>query len=465
MRLKLLTLCLLMTCQCAMAAKGGYKVVLQIDDNHDSIMLMGYYYAQDTYVCDTAVNDGHGRFVFEGKREMLPGLYFFTNPKGRYVEFVNYNEPINFRFHTTESDWRGNMKVKGSRQNELFIAYHNDNEAIYTALRKAKSELDSVAFAAYQEQAFARLDSIKLALINNHPESMAAKMINSTRPVEVPVANQQGDTLDSRARFDYFMAHYFDNIPLDDNMIVRTPKALFYQHVMDYVDHYMKGMPPTLICPLLDTMIDRSEKAPEVYKWLVHTMTEKFLQSNVMVYDEVYVHLVQRYYASGKAFWSSPSVIDEQVERATKWERLLVGKEAPELIMFDTLHRPCSLHHMPGQFTLLVFWSPTCGHCREAIPALYKVFDRIADSLDIYAYTVLTEPDEVTVKKWKKFIADNNINNRRWVNLNGGEANVDWREVYDVTVTPQVFLINNHDHKFMAKKLNAELLDNISKYL
>ena len=48
---------------------------------------------------------------------------------------------------------------------------------------------------------------------------------------------------------------------------------------------------------------------------------------------------------------------------------------------------------------------------------------------------------------------------------NGGEANVDWREVYDITTTPQIFLIDNKDHKFLAKKLNADILETILQAL
>ena len=53
----------------------------------------------------------------------------------------------------------------------------------------------------------------------------------------------------------------------------------------------------------------------------------------------------------------------------------------------------------------------------------------------------------------------------RWVHLNGSEANVDWREVYDVTTTPQIYLIDNSDHKFVAKKLSADILETIFQAL
>jgi thiol-disulfide isomerase/thioredoxin len=120
---------------------------------------------------------------------------------------------------------------------------------------------------------------------------------------------------------------------------------------------------------------------------------------------------------------------------------------------------------MPGRYTLLLFWSPTCGHCRDIIPDIYRVFNSYADSLDLTAYAILSEPDEATVSKWKKFLTDHHIDNPRWINLNGGEANIDWREVYDVQTTPQIYLIENEKHTFVAKKLNAKIFNDICKQL
>lgn len=440
--------------------KSGYKFTLQIDGNKDSMMVMGYYYAQHIMVLDTAYNNGKGRFVFEGSQSTPPGLYYFSNAKGRFVDFVVYKEKPNFKFHTDDRDWTRNMTVTGSKQNDIFYNFHRASSVIYDEVDAAKGTMDSAAYVDFRRREYRRIDTIRLETISKYPEAMLSRMMTATKePDAAP------DSLGRDDRYFWFMHHYFDNFPLNDDFIIRTPKAVFYQRVTDYIDKYMHGLPPEKICPLLDTLIDRSEPAPEVYRWLIQNITEKYLQSNVMVYDEVYVHLVKRYFATGKATWYSPSTIDEQVERATKWDRILVGKVAPELILFDTLHRPASLHHMPGDFTLLVFWSPTCGHCRDIIPAIYNVFDRVADSLNITAFAILTEPDDVTIGKWKKFLAEHGMTNRRWINLNGGEANVDWREVYDVTTTPQVFLIENKEHKIIAKKLNADLFEQICKQL
>ena len=448
------------------AAKEGYRISFTVEGSPDTMMLMCYYHINGLWAYDTAWNNGKGEYRFEKKRTPSPGLYYFSNQKGKRLDFVIYAGQTRFSLRTKEEDWKGHVSVKGSSENELFFQFQHMNETLYREMDEAQLEMDSATFRdTFFPRQIKRIDSARMAFIETYPQAMVSRMMLATKDPAIPRLHPDGTRMSDRERFDWMMAHYFDNVPLDDDFIVRTPENVFYRRVMDYVDVHMRGMPPEMICPLLDSVIDRSEPAPEVFKWLVHTLAEKFLQSKVMVYEEVYVHLVKRYYETGKAFWMSPTGIDKEVERATKWERLLVGRVAPELILFDTLHRAASLHHMPGKYTLLLFWSPTCGHCRDIIPAVYKVYEQYADSLQLSAFSILTEPDEVTDGKWKKFLNDHHMHHRRWVGLLGGEANVDWREVYDVQSTPQIYLIDNKDNTILAKKLGAELLERLCQDL
>ncbi len=467
MRRNLSILLLLALSTVAFAAKDGYKITFMAKGNTDSVLYLGYSLAQYEFVCDTAINNGNGRFIFEGKEALSPGLYFFTNQKDRYTEFVIYHEKQNFTISTDDSNWKLGMMAKGSKQNEVFFNFNRVNEVFYQEYEEAKKTMDSVEFNTVFVSAQRRkLDSIRLDFIKQYPDYMISRMMLATKDVDVPTEHPDGTKMTDLERRDWYYAHFMDNMPLDDDFILRTPKMVFYERVMEYVEKLLGRELPEVICPLLDSLIDRAEPAPQVYRWLILNITQHYLQSRVMVYDEVYVHLVQRYFATGKVLGLEPSVIDEQIERANKWERLLVGRVSPELILFDTAHRAHSLHHMPGNYTLLLFWSPTCGHCRDIIPAVYKVYEKYADSLDVSAFAILSEPDEQTVAKWKIFLADHFMTDSRWVNLNGGEANIDWREVYDVTTTPQIFLIDNRDdHKFVAKKLGADMLETFFKML
>ena len=170
-----------------------HKITVQIDNATDTMLLLGYYYAQNRYILDTAYNNGHGKFVFQGSAEIYPGLYFFTNNNDRLTEFVIYKEKPFFSLHTDNSAWTMHMKAKGSNQNEIFSSYQKESEAIYLDIEKKRPTLDSAAFALYQHQQHQRIDSIKLAYINKYPDAMFAKMIAATKNIDELVPDKHPD--------------------------------------------------------------------------------------------------------------------------------------------------------------------------------------------------------------------------------------------------------------------------------
>lgn len=459
----ILTLALLMLTLPSQAKKSNYHITLKIEGGIDSVMFMGHYHGKGNRVVDTAYLDKKGCFVFESSTRTLPeGLYFFANNKGNYVEFVVYKEKPFFSFETKQGDWTSNMQTKGSKQNEQFFLFHRIQGESYADLDKHESTMDSASFKVYVNQKLRSLDSIRRDFCDNHPELFLSKMMNATKEIVPPLVNANGDSLTMGQRREYYLEHYFDNIPLDDETIIRTPRKIFYERVINYFDNVLKYAPPEQIIQYMDPLIDKSKAAPEIFQFLVLTLTQKYLQSNVMVYDEIYVHLVQKYFASEDNFWSAPSSIEKESLRAAKWERLLVGKEAPELILYDTLRVPHSLHATPGKWKLLIFWSPSCGHCQHIIPAVYKVFEQYRDEYDLTAFTILSEPDDKNRKEWREFMQKHGMNHPAWISLDGGEANVDWHDVYDITSTPQIYLIDENNI-IQAKKLGEGTTEDILK--
>lgn len=436
----------------------GYKFTLTINGNHDTVMYLGNYYAGQTFAIDTARRDRRGNFVFEKKnRELMPGMYFFTNPDGNYVEFMVYNETPRFSFTTDEKGWASHLTVKGSKENELMIDFQRENRKAYSDIDSALRLLgaNSDDFKLYRRNRMHSLDSLKEAMIAEHPSSMLALMMNATREPSVPRTDSAGNQLTHRQQWEYYMEHYFDYMRIDDNAIVRTPERIFRDRITFYLDSCLHNASAEMICEYVDKMIEKSRPAKEVFRYLVYTIADKYLKTNVMSYDAVYVHMVKKYMETGDCFWMSPSSIDLNVKRAEKWERLLIGKPAQELILRDIDGQPQSLYAQKHKYELLIFWSPTCGHCKVVIPSLYRKFIQYKDMYDIGAFAILSEPDDETRPKWHDFIKEYNL---QWLNLDGGEANVDWHELYDIETTPQIYLLDK-DKKILAKRLNAETFE------
>lgn len=442
----------------------GYRLTLAVIGNNDTVMYLGNYYAGRTYAFDTAYRTKKGLFVFEKKeRQLLPGLYFFTSPSGNYVEFAVYNnEKLDIYFETSEPGWQSNMKVKGSKENEILFGYHQANRQIIKKSDEARRTIKDSAELDKTLRAYTiEMDSIKMEYVTKYPNSLLSLLMNATREPEVPTEDSLGNKLSNRQRYEYYMDHYFDYSRLDDDALIRTPEMVFKRRLDNYLDRNLKDAPPEMIIEYVDKLIEKARPSKENFKYLVHTIAEKYLQSNIISYDAIYVHMVKKYIETGECEWMSPTTVDENVKRANTWERLLIGKPAPPLIMKDDKGQWQSMYSLPNKYTLLVFWSPTCGHCKLMIPDLYKRFEKYRDRCDIAAYAILSEPDDNTRPLWHKFIEEHKLD---WINLDGGEANLDWHEVYDIITTPQIYLLDK-DKKILAKKLSGETFEEVIKML
>ena len=263
----LLLLAVLMAMPAQARKKPKYEITLTIKNGKDSVMYMGHYLAKGNQVVDTAFVDKKGRFVFSSATDTLPyGLYFFANPKGTYVEFVVYREKPFFSFETDDNDWTSNMKVKNSRQNEFFFQFHVIDGQYSKDISQHNYTMDSAAFAEYKYRKLLQLDSVKMSLIKEHPEMFLSKMMLCSKDEEPPVVSSNGDTLTANQRRNYFIEHYFDNMMLEDNALVRTPKAVFYDRVMDFYDKVLKYAPPQVIIGYMDPMLERAKAAPDVFQ-------------------------------------------------------------------------------------------------------------------------------------------------------------------------------------------------------
>ena len=91
---------------------------------------------------------------------------------------------------------------------------------------------------------------------------------------------------------------------------------------------------------------------------------------------------------------------------------------------------------------------------------MYRVFDKYRDEYDLGAFTILSEPDDKTRALWREFMREHNMTSPVWLSLDGGEANVDWHDVYDITSTPQIYLLDEHN-VIQAKKLGETSIENV----
>ncbi|MBT5273551.1 MAG: redoxin domain-containing protein, partial [Flavobacteriales bacterium] len=161
-------------------------------------------------------------------------------------------------------------------------------------------------------------------------------------------------------------------------------------------------------------------------------------------------------------------------DRAQKIAPNLIGRKASEFLDFygrpfmkDTLEKLHTLQEINADYTALIFYGPTCGHCKKEIPKVkHDVDSLIAAGHNIETFAVATEFDKT---EWKKFINNQKIGD--WTNvadINHDEegnpvASSDWRDKYDIYSTPVIYLLDK-DKKIIAKRItHTQIVEIISR--
>ncbi len=450
-----------------MVSKAQYEIKLEIENCKDSSLILGHYYLGKTYALDTAYNK-KGKFVFKSKDKHLEsGIYFFSTMKGKFCEFMVDGEQ-KFSLKTKDSDWTYNMRAKGSKTAEIYFQYMQANKELnegVAQLNKEKASISEEEFASRQKALQLYGDSLKNEFIQKNPDHLLSKVLTATKPVRVPemaVPMKEDGSADSarwsNERWTYYKRHFFDNIDLSCSGLLRTPEPVFNRSYEYFWKEVMKYEPLDSVLFYADYIISLSKGSKGMNRFLIHNITERFLQSPVMGHDLVYVEMIKRYYKSGIADWLSPSAIETEVLRAEKWENLLIGKTVPNLSCPDTNELWHSLYGLDKKYKVLIFWSPDCGHCTTEIPKLYDFYTKNKQTYDLEVMAVNTESDTT---HWRQFIAEKELD---WINVNGLVANFDWRDYFDVVKTPVVFILNRQN-QIVAKNISSDNLERLMELI
>tara|TARA_Y100001933_G_C18968505_1_gene551418 strand:+ start:179 stop:1645 length:1467 start_codon:yes stop_codon:yes gene_type:complete len=435
----------------------------KIVDLQDTTVFLARYFGERLYYADTAISKNQN-VVFNTKK-LVGGVYAVVCPGSKYFEFIVTDEDV--IMETKLDDFIGSMKVIKSENNKIFYGYIN-------YLNQKKNEAKS--FMENKEKMAALDKEVKDYQKNNildKTEFFGAKVLAMSIDIKLPEKFINNDTL----KYNYIIRHFWDNIDLKDNRIVHTP--VFHNKL----DQFFKMIPnhPDTICKYSYKIIDEMDPKSDLFKYTVHHITYKYETSNVMGMDAVFVCMAQKYYCpaeSTAAFWLDSTKLVDLCDKASKLEPLLVGKNAPRIILADTSQENwVDFYQLKNKYNLLIFWDPDCGHCKKEIPKLLKLYHELKEKnidIEFIGYGTNLENED-----WRKFIRDKKLD---WLNLSDfPDANenptkylfdqkvtdlksLNFRKTYDIFSTPQVYLVDK-DKKIIGKKLDALTLATMMEHI
>jgi len=443
-------------------AAPAYEIKIRIKSLPDTTFYLANYYAKNQYYKDTARSNSKGLLVFSGEKELEEGMYALVIGNRKIFDFFIIEKFMELETDTVNT--QQNMKVKGSKENELFFSYINylkskGNEVLpFQKTLKDGDEKEKEKAQLALEKIDAEVDSFQRNFVETNKDKFVAKFLWAMIDVKVPEPPlKENGNIDSTFQYRYFREHFFDHIDFSDGRYLRTP--VYHQKLSEFIQKFTYQIPDSLY-KSIDFVINKSRANKELFQYSVSWITNTYEKSKIMGMDGIFVHMAEYYYLTDDVDWVDSTQKAKIEEQFKKNRHLLIGKIAPNIVLADTSEKIWyNLHKIDAKYTLLYIWSPTCGHCKKVTPKMHKLYLKYKDH-GLKVFAVGTEFENV---EWKKYIKTHNLT---WINVSDSPDNpnnikdypLNFRANYDVFSTPKIYLLDK-DKKIVAKRIEDEQLD------
>jgi thiol-disulfide isomerase/thioredoxin len=445
----------------------GRLIPITLNPLKNTTVYLGSYFGKGMALVDSAKLNEEGKGVFKGDTKLTTGIYFVVSPNYT-IQFEFLMDGLQHFSIVADTAAKDKAEIIGSPDNDLFKAYAvfsatkgKQLQELEQAYKKAPNAVDSNRLRIEISKVEKELGDYKSAIQKKHPASLLSALFHiMKRPIApaIPIVNGKADSL---YPYRFVKNHFWDDVIFSEDRLLRTP--FFEPKPDDYFKYYISPEPDSIIAEVKYMLLSaRSAKA--LYPYLLTKFTNKYMNPEFMGQDKVFIYLFENFYAKGDTVLLNPTSRKTIIERAYSLMANQLGQPAPMLELTDTLGKIRSLYGIDAPFTVVAFWDPNCGHCKDEIPRLDSLYRSKWKAKGVVVYSVNIYENEFNA--WKQFIVDKKLS-QQWIHAyQTKEAKLaeeksalpNYRQLYDIFKTPTIYLLDKNK-RILAKQLSLEQFD------
>jgi thiol-disulfide isomerase/thioredoxin len=445
-------------------AQNKYEIKIKINGVSDTTLYLGHHFGSKQFVIDTTTIDSNGNAVFKGDKELGRGIYLIAMPSRNmtYFEILIGNKQ-SFSIETDTVDFINNMKIQNSPENAIFneyqkkaIVFQQKQRELNEEYVKVKGNEDEVRKIIDKSTEINKAqDNYVDSIIANNSNFFFSKILKALKQIEIPEAptDDEGNVIDPLFQYLYNKDHFFDNIDFAENGLLRTP---IYESKVDYFLSKVVIPEPDSLMKETHKLISKAFEGGDslMYQFTVSHLLNSYDTSRVMGFDAVFVAIAEDWYLNGKAPWADTTLISKISEKVDKVTPNKIGNIAPNLVKMQGIdNKYYNLHDIPGEYTILVFFEPSCGHCKKEIP---KLIEQYRDSLKVFNTSIFAVYTKYDREEWTKFVEEKNLIENGWYNVwDGPYPHSNFHDFYNIYSTPVIFVLDKNK-KIIGKRIGVE---------
>ncbi|MEI9909526.1 MAG: DUF5106 domain-containing protein [Bacteroidota bacterium] len=457
----------------AVFAQNGYEIKVTLKPFKNEYIYLGHYSGKQYPIIDSVKLNDKSEGVFKGPKKLGGGIYLIAYPaKNNFFEIL-IDKQQHFSVAADTATLKKQKDFINSPDNLLFNTYQSymadkgkEIDIARRNLTAAATAKDSIHWNGQLKKMDSAIFAYRRNIIAQNPNSILSALLHLMTEPEVPAAEKQpGGKYDSTFAYRYFKDHYWDGINFWDERNARTPASLFDERLDKYYNTLVYPQADSVIKEL-DWMLGYATNNEEMTRFLLVKFINRYLNQKYMWEDAVYVHLYQKYFSQKEYTWLTAQGKKIITDRAYSLMANIMGNPAENISLPDTTAKMRNLYADTAKFTIVCFWDPTCGHCRETLPVLDSMYRGKWKAIGVKMFAVAKETSG-TKKDWLGFISEHHL--QEWTNVyyskEEEKARVDagvpgYSQLYDVQTLPTVYLLDK-EKRIVAKKLTWQQIDDI----
>lgn len=435
-------------------------IEIKVKNYDNDTLIVGNYYADRQLVKDTLIRKkGDKSFRIQADSLFDVGVYMaITIPDHQFSQFIVPADDQKFKLEMDYKDL-SDLKVKDSEENELFYEYlkyltkrRPENARLQKELEQIKSEKRDASKVEAQIAALDReILEYQEKIVRENPNTITSMLISANFQIDIPEITEGTEEEIKAARFKYYRDHYFDHLNFDHPGILRTP--FLHDRLVYYMEKLNAPIPDSTIIAI-DYILGKFENNPEALKFYTSYFLNQFAQMKMVGQDAIYVHIVDKYYANGKAPWVKEETLTKIVDNANKLRPLLIGKTIPDITTYEQDGTAVKIREVDADYTVLVFWAPSCGHCKKAMPHIVKFNDEYL-AKGVKTISICTKGGEKYKGCWD-FLEGKDMLRMQ----NTGDEYIRFQRQLFVRKTPKIIVLDR-EKEIVIKDIPAEKLSEI----
>jgi thiol-disulfide isomerase/thioredoxin len=424
-----------------LSAINGYKITLKSNlKNHKAYLY--YQYGENQYPVDTIATNEGGVGVFIGEQKITGGIFIIYLTSDKALEFL-LADSVPFTITTDTTDILNKTSFTGNRENSIYydflkkIKFNDFQEDELIKKYKSKNySPDSAAILKNSIQLYEKQGRlIKQQTIEKNKGTFVATLLKANSWMDAP------QTMSPKQWENWGRHHFFDDVDFTDERLAYS--SVLFNMYKEYINTFVAHTGDSII-RACDTILMKAAAGRENFKWSLYFLSSSFERSAVPGQDKVFVHLVDNYYSTYKAWWLSKSQLITLQRKSDLLKSLFVGAVCPDFTATDSTGKNVNLHSKITKLTVLYFWSYDCEHCLKETP---KLALWIKKHPEINLITACATPDE---DKWKEKLKLFKLPGTHVIDP---ELKANFIYKYNIFSTPEIFVIDKNK-KILAKYLS-----------